>query len=171
MYFDTPRPRLLRFLLVDPFALLAGLILLAAWAVLLPAAWLGYLPLGIGRLIFAPAEVALLRWLTGTLTLIALPVWLVRVRIFALAAAQPIESWGEITRVDTYWWGRRFQFYYFCQGAKLHSQNFSLRTQAAMRLSTADPVLVVYNQFLSSRALLQDLYVWQSADKPQGKPK
>ena len=73
--------------------------------------------------------------------------------------------------LDTYWWGRRFQFYYFCQGAKLHSQNFSLRTQAAMRLSTADPVLVIYNEFLSSRALLQDLYVWQSADKPQGKPK
>jgi len=171
MYSDPLRPRLLRFLLVDPFALLAGLVLLATWGMLLPAAWLGYLPLGIGRLVFSPTEVILLRRLAGLLTLMALPVWGLRVRTFALATARPIESWGEITRVDTYWWGRRVRFFYFCQGVKLHSQNFSLRTRAAMKLATADPVLVVYNEFLSSRALMQDLYVWENPDGRQEKPK
>ena len=159
MYTDPLRPRLWRFLLIDPFTLIAGLALLAAWGALLPLAQLGYLPLGIGRLNFAANEIVLMRRLAALFTLIALPVWGLRVRMFLLAAAHRIESWGEITRIDTYWWGRRVQFYYFCQGVKMHGQNFSLRTRTVMGLSTADPALVVFNEFEPGRALMQDLFV------------
>ncbi len=159
MYTDPLRPRWRRFLLIDPFALIAGVALLAAWAILLPLAQLGSLPLGIGRLNFAANEIVLMRRLAGLITLVALPVWGLRVRMFLLAAAHSLESWGEITRIDTYWWGRRVQFYYFCQGVKLHGQNFSLRTRTVMGLATADPVLVVFNEFEPGRALMQDLFV------------
>ncbi len=159
MYTDPLRPRWLRFLLVDPLALVTGLALLGAWGLLLPTAQLGYVPLGIGQITFSPGELVLIRRLAGLLTLAALPLWLLRLRFFRQVVAHSLESWGEVTRIDTYWWGRRVQFYYFCQGAKLHGQNFSLRTRAVMQLATADPVLVVFNQFEPGRSLMMDLFV------------
>ncbi len=159
MYNDPLRPRWRRFLLVDPIALLSGLALLAAWGLLLPTAHLGHLPLGIGQITFSPNELALMRRLAGIFTLVGLPLWLLRVRFFRQVLAHSLENWGEVTRIDTYWWGRRVQFYYFCQGAKLHGQNFSLRTRAVMKLATADPVLIVFDQFEPGRSLMMDLFV------------
>jgi len=164
MFSERPRPRLLRFLLVDPLTLAAWLILPTGWFVYAVTARLGYIPLGPWRLSFATGEVRWLLWGMGILTLLLLPAAVLGVRGFLLATANPVENRGAISRVDTHWWGRRIQFFYFSQGDKRHAQTYSLRNRWVMDLTVGDEVIVIFNQYRPDRAVLRGLYSGQEEE-------
>jgi len=150
-----------RMLSLDLPLVVSGVLLVGAALVAFPAAGLGYLPLGFGRIVFSTAEVLTILVFVLAVILLAGPLLVMRILHFRSILRHGVVLHGQVIRRFVTFTEYRvdyiFQHHYqpFQQRNAVRRQH---RIEARRTLEPGSVVLVLVHPYLPERSLLIELY-------------
>ena len=150
-----------RLLSLDLPAVVSSLLLGGVWLIGLPSLFLGYLPLGFGRIIFSGAEAITILVVTLVITFLAGPLIVMRVIHFRSILAQGVLLHGQVIRRFVAFAEYRVD-YVFQHHYQPFQQRNAIRRQrhieARRSLEPGSVVVVLVHPYLPERSLLVELY-------------
>ena len=154
-------PPLTRILWNDLLFVVVSSLLLGSWLLAgLLLRW-GYIPLYIGRLVFAPDEVVILLVIIAGFTAVAVPIVIWRWSHFHAILGRGVSVQGQLVRRKITPFELHLEAAFHFQGRPLRVHNRVRRNRRLERSPSLEPgrsVTVLVHQFLPENALICDLY-------------
>lgn len=150
-----------RLLSLDLPVVVSSLLLGGAWLIGLPTLFLGYLPIGFGRIVFSGPEVITILAVVLLMTLLAGPLITLRVIHFRSILAQGVLLHGQVIRRFVTFAEYRVD-YVFQHHYQPFQQRNAIRRQRHIEtrrgLEPGSVVVVLVHPYLPERSLLVELY-------------